>query len=339
MAALFVFGQRRRKQRTFKDRISSLDHLSDVEVVDRYRLSRIAIIYLEDSLRNDLSPPTNRSQSVSSVTKVLVGLRVLSKGNFLSEVADLHGISKQTASRVLHEFVDAVNRNIDNIRFPRTQQELAEAKLGFYKRCKIANIVGAVDGTLVPIIAPKDSGEAYICRKGFHAINVMATCSHDRRFIDIVAKWPGSQHDSSVMNTSSLKEHMESERPGMLLADSGYPLTTSLLTPLANPVTPAEARYNNAQSKGRMVIEQSFGILKGRFRCLHKTGGVLSYSPEKSCAIFMACARLHNMCLDWGLTLDDAQVVDPGQDAMEAWMGQPGLQVQELRRRVVNTFE
>ncbi|XP_052814780.1 putative nuclease HARBI1 isoform X3 [Mya arenaria] len=199
---------------------------------------------------------------------VLVGLRVLSKGNFLSEVADLHGISKQTASRVLHEFVDAVNRNIDNIRFQRTQQELAEAKLGFYKRCKIANIVGAVDGTLVPIIAPKDSGEAYICRKGFHAINVMATCSHDRRFIDIVAKWPGSQHDSSVMNTSSLKEHMESERPGMLLADSGYPLTNSLLTPLANPVTPAEARYNNAQSKGRMVIEQSFGILKGRFRCV-----------------------------------------------------------------------
>ncbi|WAR20268.1 HARB1-like protein [Mya arenaria] len=338
MAALFVFDQRRRKQRTFKDRISSLDHLSDVEVVDRYRLSRIAIIYLEDNLRNDLSPPTNRSQSVSSMTKVLVGLRVLSKGNLLSEVADLHGISKQTASRVLHKFVDAVNRNIDNIRFPRTQQELAEAKLGFYKRCKIANIVGAVDGTLVPIIASKDSGEAYICRKGFHAINVMATCSHDRRFIDIVAKWPGSQHDSSVMNTSLLKEHMESERPGMLLADSGYPLTTSLLTPLANPVTPAEARYNNAQSKGRMVIEQSFGILKGRFRCLHKTGGVLSYSPEKSCAIFMACARLHNMCLDWGLTLDDAQVVDPGQDAMEARMGQPCLQVQELRRRVVNTF-
>ncbi|WAR13092.1 HARB1-like protein [Mya arenaria] len=173
---------------------------------------------------------------------VLVGLRVLSKGNFLSDVADLYGISKQTASRVLHEFEGAVHRNIDNI------------------RCKIANIVGAVDGTLVPIIAPKDSGE------GFHAINVMATCSHDRRFIDIVAKWPGSPHDSSVMNTSSLKEHMESERPGMLLADSGYLLTTSLLTPLANPITPAEARNNNAQSKGRMFIEQSFGILKGRFR-------------------------------------------------------------------------
>ncbi|WAR05957.1 HARB1-like protein [Mya arenaria] len=250
MAALFVFDQRRRKQRIFKDSISSLDHLSDVEVVDRYRLSRIAIIYLEENLRNDVLPPTNRCYLGSE----------LSKGNFLSEVADLHGILKQTASRVLHEFVDAVNRNIDNIRFPRTQQELAEAKLGFNKRFKIANIVGAVDGTLVPIIAPKVSGEAYISRKGFHAINVMATCSHDRRFIDIVAKWPGSQHYSSVMNTSSLKEHMESERPGMLLADSGYPLTTSLLTPLAYPVTPAEARYNNAQSKGRMVIEQSIKL-------------------------------------------------------------------------------
>ncbi|WAR27322.1 HARB1-like protein [Mya arenaria] len=303
MAALFVFDQRRRKQRTFKDRISSLDHLSDVEVVDRYRLSRIAIIYLEDNLRNDLSPPTNRSQSVSSMTKVLVGLRVLSKGNFLSEVADLHGISKQTASRVLHEFVDAVNRNIDNIRFPRTQQELAEAKLGFYKRCKIANIV------------------VYVT----HVIFCL-----EMQNILIFLK--------PLLVHYLPQEHMDSEKPGMLLADSGYPLTTSLLTPLANPVTHVEVRYNNAQSKGRMVIEQSFGILKGRFRCLHKTDGVLSYSPEKSCAIFMACAKLHNMCLDWGLTLDDAQVVDPGQYAMEAWKGQPGLQVQELRRRVVNTF-
>ncbi|WAR26341.1 hypothetical protein MAR_012045, partial [Mya arenaria] len=174
MAALFVFDQRRRKQRTFKDRISSLDHLSDVEVVDRYRLSRIAIIYLEENLRNDLSPPTNRSQSVSSMTKMLVGLRVLSKGNFLSEVADLHGISKQTASRVLYLFVDAVNRNIDNIRCSRRNTRPYHFPERQWRSLHM------------PEMIPCYKCDGYM-------------------FIDIVAKWPGSQHDSSVMNTSSLK--------------------------------------------------------------------------------------------------------------------------------------
>ncbi|WAR06381.1 hypothetical protein MAR_021750 [Mya arenaria] len=63
---------------------------------------------------------------------------------------------------------------------------------------KVEILWRAVDGTLVPILAPKDNGVAFICRKGYHAINVMAVCDHEMRFTDIVARWPGSQHDAAV---------------------------------------------------------------------------------------------------------------------------------------------
>ncbi|XP_052768690.1 putative nuclease HARBI1 [Mya arenaria] len=130
---------------------------------------------------------------------------MLSKGNFLSESADIHGISKATAGRVFNDFLDAVIRNIGNVRLPSTRDEVLRTKVGFFRKCRIPNIIGAVDGTLVPILAPKDNGVAFICRKGYHAINVMAVCDHEMRFTDIVARWPGSQHDAAVFDVSTLK--------------------------------------------------------------------------------------------------------------------------------------
>ena len=34
------------------------------------------------------------------------------------------------------------------------------------------------------------------------------------------------------------------------------------------------------------------------YRCLHRTGGALSYQPERSTGIIEACFRLHNKAVD-----------------------------------------
>ncbi|WAR13581.1 HARB1-like protein [Mya arenaria] len=81
---------------------------------------------------------------------------------------------------------------------PSARDEVLRTKVGFFRKCRIPNIIGAVDGTLVPILAPKDNGVAFICRNGYHSINVMAVCDHEMRFTDNVARWPGSQHDAAV---------------------------------------------------------------------------------------------------------------------------------------------
>jgi hypothetical protein len=42
--------------------------------------------------------------------------------------------------------------------------------------------VGAVDGTLIPIQGPSQDEAAYVCRKGFHALNVQAVVDAEMRY-------------------------------------------------------------------------------------------------------------------------------------------------------------
>ncbi|XP_060601628.1 putative nuclease HARBI1 [Ruditapes philippinarum] len=256
--------RQRRAARLFRTR-ASLDHLRDSEILSRYRLTREGIYRLVDILRGNLEKVTKRSHSIPVLTQVLIGLRYLAKGDLLSEVSDLHGVSRSSACHIIDKFVEAVNDRLDNIRFP-SGRYLIDVKQGFYQKCKIPNTVGAIDGTLIPIVTPSENEEVYVCRKGFHGINVQATVDHKVRFTDMVSKWPGSTHDSSIFENSSLKVHLERNQIGHLLGDSGYALKKHLLTPLLNPSNQMQSDYNKAHSSGRMVVERAFGMLKSRFR-------------------------------------------------------------------------
>ncbi|XP_052215115.1 putative nuclease HARBI1 [Dreissena polymorpha] len=233
--------------------------------------------------------------------QLLLSLRYLAKGAFYSEVADTHGVSRSTVCRVIGRVVNSINANIDNIRFPTQPQSLLQMKREFYRKCSLPNIVGAIDGTLVPIVAPTENEEVYVCRKGFHALNCQAVSSPDLKFLDVVARWPGSTHDSAIFENSRLKDYLDNHDGMILLGDSGYALKRYLLTPIPAPRNEQEHLYNRRHRQGRLCIERTFGLLKSRFRCLHKTGGVLPFKPQKCASVFVACCRLHNLCLQNGL--------------------------------------
>ena len=91
----------------------------------------------------------------------------------------------------------------------------------------------------------------------------------------------------------------------VIVGDSGYPLEPYLMTPVGHPRTAGEHAYNNCHTKTRVVIEQTFGVLKSRFRCLHESGGSLQYDPIKSAHIAVACMLLHNNCIQRRVPLDE----------------------------------
>ena len=83
-------------------------------------------------------------------------------------------------------------------------------------------------------------------------------------------------------------------------ATSGYALSPSLLTPYRNTGTEVEENYSISLTRERIT----FGRWKNRFRCLQAG---IRLKLEGVCSVIMACAILHNVCLEAG----EADFVDP----------------------------
>ena len=64
-------------------------------------------------------------------------------------------------------------------------------------------MLGCIDGTHVSIVAPSNNEENYLNRKNAHSINIQAICNSELKFIDVVAKWPGSTHDAFIWRMSA----------------------------------------------------------------------------------------------------------------------------------------
>lgn len=65
-----------------------------------------------------------------------------------------------------------------------------------------------------------------------------------------------------------------------------------MFTPLRNPVTPSERKYNKCQIRTRNIIERTFGIWKRKFPCLRRC---LANAPGTIVNIILSCALLHNI--------------------------------------------
>ena len=81
-----------------------------------------------------------------------------------------------------------------------------------------------------------------------------------------------------------------------------------------NPHTTAEQQnFNYRQSRARMVVENAFGRLKGRWRCLLKR---LDIQVDNAAIAVGACVVLHNICETFGdYCLEDwEQMVSEGDD-------------------------
>ncbi|XP_038842128.1 putative nuclease HARBI1 [Salvelinus namaycush] len=147
----------------------------------------------------------------------------------------------------------------------------------------------------------------FVNRKSFHSINVQMVCNADCVISNVVAKWPGSVHDSRLFRASEIYQCLsQGEFSGVLLGDRGYGCQPFLLTPFTDPQE-AQQAYNHAHARTRARVEMTFGLLKARFHCLHK----LRVSPVRACDITVACAVLHNVAC---LRKERAPRVPPAMD-------------------------
>ncbi|GFX21740.1 nuclease HARBI1 [Trichonephila clavipes] len=151
------------------------------------------------------------------------------------------------------------------------QRYIDEVSRKFFSIAGFPKVIGALDGTFIRIVSPGgEVAERFCCRKNYFALNVQTNVDADLVIRNVVARWPGSAHDSTVFNNSaaslSLKKN-ELYKDFHLLGDTGYACEKYLLTPFWNPRFLAEARdleleVNEDDMEDELTIEEFKEILK-----------------------------------------------------------------------------
>ena len=161
---------------------------------------------LLDLVRDKLERQNTRFRSCIPAEKVLaIALHRLENGISYVTLALLLNVGKSTAIEATQDVVEALNElRKDHIHFSETEDETAESIAIFREFSKLPNIVEAIDGTRVRIIAPKKDAPDYFSRYQNHDFQIQAVVDGRKLFLDFEAGYPGSMHDSRVLRNWSL---------------------------------------------------------------------------------------------------------------------------------------
>lgn len=284
--------------RIFRDRNNPLEMYDNIDFQRKYRFSKEGFHFILDLLYNNLKFQTQRSHAITPEIQLAVAFRYYATGTFQSMVGDHANISSSSVCRIIKRVSHYIALLRQHFIVMPQGNELMETKEKFFRIAGFPGVIGAIDGTHVPIQSPGGpDAELFRNRKGFFSINVQAVCDADLRFLNVVARWRGSTHDANIFAASYLRARLETGQypNSYLLGDNGYACKPYLLTPVLHPSTPGQHSYNHSHKQTRKTIERSFGVLKRRFPAV---GLGCRTKVTTICAIIMACCVLHNIALE-----------------------------------------
>lgn len=291
-----------RAERIFRDRLNPLEVYSGPCFRDRFRLSKETIRdFIMPEIIGDLHRHTLRNQSLTPIQQLCIVLRFYSSGSFHRILGDTLGMHRSTVTKLIHLVSVSIIRRLKHvyIRTPTGQDNLMAISAQFQEKCRFPGVIGAIDCTHVRIQRPRtDNPAMFVNRKGYYSLNCQMVCDSRMSFWNVVVRWPGSTHDSRIFENSNICQKLETgELQGTLLGDAGYACKPYLITPISRPNYPNQERFNTSQRQARGVIERAFGLLKMRWGVLGPDSRLRFHNLDKSMAVIVACAVLHNLSI------------------------------------------
>ena len=196
-------------------------------------------------------------------------------------LSQLFGIGISTVGTIVNETCDVISKRLlkKYVCIPQGQH-MRENVNGFDAIWGFPQVAGAIDGSHIPIIRPKQSASDYYNQKGYYSIILRGLVDFRGLFIDVYIGWPGKVHDARVFANSNVyakgstgtlfpdwkRNLLGVDVPLVIFGDPAYPAMPWLMKPYPeNEHTPADKKqFNYRQSRARMVVENAFGRLKGR---------------------------------------------------------------------------
>ena len=288
-------------------------HWNDDDWISNLRMNKESFYGLLRQIEEHITKKdTNFRRSVPADVRLAVCLYFLSHSTDYTTVSNLFGIGKSTAHGIIMQVRQVIVNKLLNkyIKLPN-REELIKSIAGFEEMSGFPQIAGAIDGCHIALRAPNKDSEEYINRKGYHSVILQGLVNSNYLFTDICVGWPGKCHDARVFKNSALFKNCQSNSSFLsanlsrniggkninpvIIGDAAYPLFTWLLKPYKEfgNTTNEEIYFNNCLCRCRVVVENVFGRLKGRFRCLSK---LLETNVKNTILIITTCCILHNYC-------------------------------------------
>ncbi|XP_061600266.1 uncharacterized protein LOC133462831 [Cololabis saira] len=275
-----------------------------------FRMSEGTFSYLCERLRPAMEKQDTSFRACVPLRKrVAIALWKLATNSEYRRISDLFGVSITLVCRCVQDFSKAVCTMLlpEVIRFP-DQEKLQELADHFENRWGLPQCVGAIDASLVPIIAPRQDPTDYVNGNGGHSLVLQGVVDRAGLFWSVTAGTPVSFHDTQLLRSSPLWDWVgrgglhpacTKEIGGVgvgyyVLGGSPYPLQNWLMTPFPeNRLTAEQQTYNRKTSGARAVAADAFRRLKGRWKCLLKRNGS---DVELVKSMVLTCCALHNLC-------------------------------------------
>ncbi|XP_066585172.1 putative nuclease HARBI1 [Prorops nasuta] len=249
---------------------------------------------------------------VSPKERLSITLRFLTTGESYRSLEYSTRFSLSTISLIVPETCSIIYLVLRKkyLNTPNTNEEWADVANRYFQLWNFPHCIGAMDGRHIEFKAPLKDGSLYYNYKGTNSIVLLAIVNANYEFIYVNVGVNGRVSDGGVFRESDISNLLknienplnipcENPLPGMneplpyvLLADNAFPLHKNILKPYSTcNLTQEERVFNYRLSRGRRVVESSFGILASRFRVLLTP----IYLPVKKVEIItLACCALHN---------------------------------------------
>jgi len=256
---------------------------------------------------------TNFRRPLEPGLKLAITIRYMATGDSYKSLSYQFRVPHNTISLLVREVAQAiVDEYKDEVfNLPTAPDGWRAVAQRFEQRWNFPHACGALDGKHVAIRRPRRSGSLYYNYKGYYSIVLMALVDADYRFLWADVGSVGSASDSGIWNESSLKEALSSDTlgfppaeelphddggrpiPYFLLGDDAFGLRTYMMKPFARRNMPRDERiFNYRLSRGRRIVENGFGILAARWRCLLTK---MEQHPDTVKTIVSGCLCLHNL--------------------------------------------
>ena len=222
-------------------RVDPTKNLTDTVFKQIFRVSKRAAQGLLHTLGLEIRD--RRGSPLLPIQKLCIFLNHCANNSF-QKITGICGHLDNSGSvnRVIRE-VKALVLAIEHefVRLP-SRAKKAETARYVLEEFGIPNIAYGIDGMLAsfnqkPRKLPKGIGlpvaQQFWSRKGDYAINVLILGNHKKEIYALDCDWHGATHDSTIWNHSLFKPILEADRSYMVVGDSGFPISTTLLKPFS----------------------------------------------------------------------------------------------------------